>query len=67
MSNFKKESRDRPQDQAQENFKKISESIINLYEQKQKELDGNCEQGSIDFKNLILEQYFFMYKDKRIK
>ena len=65
MNNFKKETRDRPQEQIQENFKKISESIINLYEQKQKDLDGNDEQGAIDFKILILEQYFIMYKDKK--
>lgn len=52
FSNFKKESRDRQSEQAQEFLQKLSDFFINLYEQKSKEIDGATE-----FKLFIIEQY----------
>ena len=63
MSNFKKETRDRLPEQAKEYLQRLSDSLINIYEQKSKEIDGVNEQGAIDFKFLILDQYYAS-KDK---
>ena len=49
MSNLKKETRDRQPEQTQEILKKLYEQIINLYEQKANELDGNNDQSAIEF------------------
>ena len=65
MSNLKKETRDRPPEQTQEILKKLYEQIINLYEQKANELDGNSDQSAIEFKLLVFDHYYMMYKDKK--
>ena len=50
----------------QENhIEKVRESRIRLFEEKEKELDQKKEQGVIDFKLFIFEQYYLKYKDKK--
>ena len=57
MNTLKKESRDRQSEQTQENIQKLSDILINLYEQNSKKFEGVDDQVAVEFTNLILEQY----------
>ena len=65
LTDYKKESRENPEKQSSEFIRKLPEMLIDLYEKKEKELDRRKEQGAIDFKLYIFEQYLYMYKDKK--
>ena len=47
-------------------IEKIRELSIQLFEKKEKDLEEQkIEQGVIDFKTFILEQYYIKYKDRK--
>jgi hypothetical protein len=46
-------------------IEKIRELSIQLFEKKEKDLEQKIEQGVIDFKTFILEQYYIKYKDRK--
>ena len=45
----------------------MSERIIGLYEQNEKDLEGKFNQGATDFKLLAFEQYFNLHKENKEK
>ena len=65
INNIKKDARDRQQEQNQEIIKRLYENIINIYDQKANEIDGNHEQILVEFKVLVLEYHLILYKDKK--
>ena len=47
-------------------FYKLNEGVVKFFdEEKEKELDGIAEQGAIDFKNFIIERYYFIFLYKK--
>ena len=64
ISRFKPSERDNIQDISETVFYKLSETVIEFFDEKiELELDKKTEKGAIDFKLFIFEQYDYILEN----